>query len=175
MGTAQHTRLKWICHFCKTWCQNRSLDDIYRPIIGANFGLLLDHLTQEKLDGLALQAMLGDDLQLKHVAEELLPSYTIPSQSQALLLTYVVVGVITPFLFSFYDTVQGYSYQVAPRPGTATVGKKGRIGSRARNSPRFGRCLVPSCAAQTPTVTDLPSAFTLYPRAIDSGFPNQTC
>ena len=98
--------------------------DINGPLIGGNFGLF-PKLTQEKLDGLALQAMLGDDLQLKHVAEELLPSYTIPSQSQTLLLTYVVVGVITPFLFSFYDTVQGYSYQGAPRPGSPTVGKKG--------------------------------------------------
>ena len=36
----------------------------------ANFGLF-PVLTQEKLDGLALQPMLGNDLQLKHVAEEL--------------------------------------------------------------------------------------------------------
>ena len=106
------------------------MGDINEPSIGGNFGLL-PKLTQEKLDGLALQAMLGDDLELKHVAVDLLPSYTIPSQSQALLLTYVVVGVITPFLFSFYDTVQGYSYQGAPRPGPATVGKKGDSVGRA--------------------------------------------
>ena len=103
------------------------------------------------------------------------PSYTIPSQSQALLLAYVVVGVITPFLFSFYDTVQGYSYQGGPRPGTETVRKKGARASLARNWPGFGRCLAGWCAAQPPTVTGLPSAFTLYPRTIDSGWPNQTC
>ena len=140
--------------------------------MGVNFGLFL---TEEELDGLALQAMLGDDLQLKHVAEELLPSYTIPSQSQTLLLTYVVVGVITPFLFSFYDTVQGYSYQGGPRPGTETVRKKGARASLSRNWPGFGRCLAGWCAAQPPTVKGLPSAFTLYPRTIDSGWPNQTC
>ena len=174
INTAQHTRLRWICHFCKAWCQNLSLDDIYRPIIGGNFELLPDLLTEEKLDGLALQAMLGDDLKLKHVAQQLLPSYTIPSQSQALLLTYVVVGVITPFLFSFYDTVQGYSYQAAPRPCTATVVKKEGSGGRARNSPSLGRCLVARCAAQIPTVTDLPSAFPLYPNhhRLGSAKPN---
>ena len=46
---------------------------------------------------------------------------------------------------------------------------------RACNWPGSGRSLAPGCAAQTPTVTDLPRAFTLYPRNIDSGFPNQTC
>ena len=118
--------------------------------------------------------MLGDDLQLKHVAEELLPSYTIPSQSQALLLTYVVVGVITPFLFSFYDTVQGYSYCVRPIPRTTPVVKKGSPQTTDRNSRRLGRSLARRCAVWVQTVTRLPRALPLYPRHFDSRRPNQT-
>ena len=51
-----------------------------------NFGLF-SVLTQEKLDGLALQPMLGNDLQLKHVAEEL------PLLHHSLPITGFAVGL----------------------------------------------------------------------------------
>ena len=86
MDTAYHTRFGWVWQFWEAQCQKRSVDAIYWPSIMGNFGLF-PVLTQEKLDGLALQPMLGNDLQLKHVAEEL------PLLHHSLPITGFAVGL----------------------------------------------------------------------------------
>ena len=86
MDTAYHTRFGWVWQFREAQCQKRSVDAIYWPSIMGNFGLF-PVLTQEKLDGLALQPMLGNDLQLKHVAEEL------PLLHHSLPITGFAVGL----------------------------------------------------------------------------------
>ena len=130
--------------------------------------------TRQPLPGAHVRAPLPAPACRRERARVLRQHHSQALRSQTLLLTYVVVGVITPFLFSFYDTVQGYSYCVRPIPQTTPVVKKGARGTTDRNSRRLGRSLALRCAVWVQTVTRLPRALPLYPRHFDSRRPNQT-